>query len=152
MNMVGIAKSEVVETQSDVYQPLKFSDIHYLATAGAIKQGAGNINGTEWYDTKGFSKIDLVEDPVELHAKNSAFGKKYPHILEKDQGKANYANAYIGFGKPGSSTAQYQQDFGDSISTLDGRIDASKINGSTVAFVSVNGDSINGTPEIELTK
>lgn len=48
-NMVGIRKSDVVETQDDVYQPLKYSDIHYVATAGAIKQGAGNINGLNWY-------------------------------------------------------------------------------------------------------
>lgn len=31
----------------------------------------------------------------------------------KDQKKANRANCYIGFGRPGSSTARYTEDFGN---------------------------------------
>ena len=52
MNSVGIVNSSDIETQNDVYQPLKYSDIHYMATSGSIKQGAGNINKLEWYDRK----------------------------------------------------------------------------------------------------
>ena len=33
-----------IRYQDDVYQPLKHSDIHYMPTAGAVKQGMGNIN------------------------------------------------------------------------------------------------------------
>lgn len=53
MNQVGDIKSQSngekynlkeVETQEQLYQPLKMSDIHYLPTQGAIKQCAGNIN------------------------------------------------------------------------------------------------------------
>lgn len=47
MNKVG----EVIDLnisqiryQDEVYQPLKYSDIHYMPTAGAVKQGMGNIN------------------------------------------------------------------------------------------------------------
>lgn len=36
-------------TQNDVHQPLKHSDIHYIPTAGAVKQGAANINGANAY-------------------------------------------------------------------------------------------------------
>ena len=131
---------------------MKHSDIHYMPVDGSVKQGAANINDSSWWNKKMSEPISLVGNPIKLSPKNPEFGRKYPHILEKDQGKANYANAYIGFGKPGSSTAQYQQDFGDSISTLDGRIDLSKINKDTIAFVSVNGDAIDGSSEIELTK
>lgn len=38
------------KTQSDVYQPLKHSDIHYMPTIGAVKQGAANINSTDAYE------------------------------------------------------------------------------------------------------
>ena len=33
-----------IRYQDEVYQPLKHSDIHYMPTAGAVKQGMGNIN------------------------------------------------------------------------------------------------------------
>lgn len=51
MNSVGIPMSEVIETQSDLYQPLKHSDTHYVATAGAVKQGASNVaSDVAYYD------------------------------------------------------------------------------------------------------
>lgn len=37
------------KTQDDLWQPLKQSDIHYVATAGAVKQGAANINSASRY-------------------------------------------------------------------------------------------------------
>lgn len=36
-------------SQSDIDQPLKTSNIHYIPTKGAIKQGAGNINPSSSY-------------------------------------------------------------------------------------------------------
>lgn len=38
-----------IETQDDIWQPLKQVDVHYLATAGAVKQGAANINSADKY-------------------------------------------------------------------------------------------------------
>lgn len=44
VNGVGIKLKDSVVSQSDVYQPLKWSSIQYVVTAGAIKQGAANVN------------------------------------------------------------------------------------------------------------
>lgn len=49
MNSIGNQKNSTVDTQNDLYQPLKHSDIHYVPTAGAIKQGAANINTPSAY-------------------------------------------------------------------------------------------------------
>lgn len=53
MNSVGTVKAgytiDQVRSQSQLYQPLKHSDVHYMPTEGAVKQGAGNINGKECY-------------------------------------------------------------------------------------------------------
>lgn len=61
-----------------LYQPLKISDIHYVATAGAVKQGAANINSKSAYydDTPlDFMKINMYQAGVQLdkehHADNS---------------------------------------------------------------------------------
>jgi hypothetical protein len=45
--------NEVVEDASDIVQPMKMSDIHYMPTVGAIKQGAANINPKSMYYNKG---------------------------------------------------------------------------------------------------
>ena len=52
--------SGVVRTQADVYQPLKHSDIHLMPTVGAVKQGAGNINGKEKYNISDPSQINFM--------------------------------------------------------------------------------------------
>lgn len=50
MNKVGIRKHDgPIKTQDDLWQPLKQVDVHYLATAGAVKQGAANINSANKY-------------------------------------------------------------------------------------------------------
>jgi len=47
----GYKKTDVVTTASDVYQPMKYADIHYMPTVGAVKQGAANINSNKgFYD------------------------------------------------------------------------------------------------------
>ena len=48
VTLEGVKVNEA-DTQSDVYQPLKYSDIHYLATEGAVKQGIANINSKDKY-------------------------------------------------------------------------------------------------------
>ena len=50
MNKVGTRKHNgPIKTQDDLWQPLKQVDVHYLATAGAVKQGAANINSANKY-------------------------------------------------------------------------------------------------------
>lgn len=49
INNIGVKINQSIKTQDDVYQPLKHSDIHYLATIGAVKQGAANINSKAAY-------------------------------------------------------------------------------------------------------
>ena len=53
--------SGIVRTQSDIYQPLKHSDIHLMPTVGAVKQGAGNINGREKYSISDPSQINFMK-------------------------------------------------------------------------------------------
>lgn len=43
-------ESEDIRTQDDFYQPMKHSQVHYLVTEGAIKQGAANINSNSVYN------------------------------------------------------------------------------------------------------
>jgi len=52
--------SKVVRTQADIYQPLKHSDIHLMPTVGAVKQGAGNINGKDKYNISDPSQINFM--------------------------------------------------------------------------------------------
>lgn len=47
-----------IRYQEDFYQPLKHADIHYLATEGAIKQGASNINSAKVYHTSTLENND----------------------------------------------------------------------------------------------
>jgi hypothetical protein len=66
------------DSNGQLKQPLKTSDIHYLATAGAVKQGAANINSkSSYYDDTPFDffKIKMYQAGVQLdkehHADNS---------------------------------------------------------------------------------
>lgn len=60
MNNTGTKKSDVVKYQSDIWQPLKHSDIHIMPTVGAVKQGAGNINSLDAYTNADSSKINFM--------------------------------------------------------------------------------------------
>ncbi len=80
MNSVGITQEDAsnVRTQDDIYQPLKHSDIHYVATEGAVKQGAANINTSDLYDGDkplNFMRIHMYQAGIQLdkehHADNS---------------------------------------------------------------------------------
>lgn len=46
-NNYGVKKRDVVRSAEDVWQPMKHSDIHYMPTDGAVKQGAANINSSD---------------------------------------------------------------------------------------------------------
>ena len=80
MNNIGIVigNPNKIETQDQLFQPLKHSDIHYLATAGAVKQGAANINSAnKYYDDEkyDFQRIRMYQGGIQLdkehHADNS---------------------------------------------------------------------------------
>jgi hypothetical protein len=71
-------KLDEIESQDELYQPLKHSDIDYLATNGAVKQGAANINRKSKYtDDKelDFQRIKMFQGGIQLdkehHADNS---------------------------------------------------------------------------------
>lgn len=80
MNEIGIDTSSTGEysTQEDLYQPLKYSDIHWMPTIGAVKVGPMNINPESSYsDTKdlNFGIIKMNTAGIQLdpthHADNS---------------------------------------------------------------------------------
>ena len=80
MNNIGteIGHPSKIETQDQLWQPLKQVDVHYVATAGAVKQGAANINSARKYsDNQGYDtqRIKMYQAGIQLdkehHADNS---------------------------------------------------------------------------------
>lgn len=77
MNNVGtvIGNPDRVETQDQLWQPLKQVDVHYIPTAGAVKQGAANINSAakysndEAYDTQ---RIKMYQSGIQLDKEHHA--------------------------------------------------------------------------------
>lgn len=75
VNSVGVKLSDNVLSQNDVYQPLKHSSIQYVVTAGAIKQGAANVNlkssyyNEDPYLTMNFKTNDIG---IQLDAEHTA--------------------------------------------------------------------------------
>ena len=77
MNNVGYAINGAtnIETQEQFYQPLKHSDVHYVVTAGAIKQGAANINSASRYtDNEAYDiqKIKMYQSGIQLDKEHHA--------------------------------------------------------------------------------
>lgn len=86
MNSTGYVLNEngKIRYQDDFYQPLKHADIHYLATEGAIKQGASNINSAKVYNTStlenndyddlslSYMKIKLYQAGIQLDKEHHA--------------------------------------------------------------------------------
>ena len=75
MNSIGKTLSNNIRTQDDLYQPLKHSDIHYIATAGAVKQGAANINPSSSYadDTPfDFQIVHMLQAGIQLDKEHHA--------------------------------------------------------------------------------
>lgn len=80
MNGVMILKKGVTvpQTQEDVIQPLKHSDVHYLCTEGAVKQGAANINSAKIYNDindeipLNFFEINLYQAGIQLDKEHHA--------------------------------------------------------------------------------
>ena len=75
MNSIGTPRNNNVQTQDDIWQALKMSDVHYLATAGAVKQGAANINPASRYnddipyDTQ---RIPMYQSGIQLDKEHHA--------------------------------------------------------------------------------
>lgn len=81
INKVGIRKSENVKYQSDLWQPLKHSDIHIMPTVGAVKQGVANINEKSAYSTADSSKINFMrirldQAGIQLDKEHNADGEE----------------------------------------------------------------------------
>ncbi len=78
-NIYGIKKypGEKVEDASDIIQPMKLSDIHYMPTVGAIKQGASNINPKSMYYNKGtlnHMRVKMRQAGIQLDKEHHADG------------------------------------------------------------------------------
>ena len=74
-NRYGTPKSEKVETAEDVYQPMKHSDIHYMPTVGAIKQGACNINPSSYFyghHELNFMRVQMTQAGIQLDKEHHA--------------------------------------------------------------------------------
>jgi hypothetical protein len=87
-NNYGFKRAGVVgdaQTADDVFQPMKHSDIHYMPTSGAVKQGIGNVNPHDYffrkvahadgYSNLNFMKVKMLQAGIQLdkehHADNS---------------------------------------------------------------------------------
>lgn len=64
-----------IETQKQFYQPMKHSQIQYLVTAGAIKQGAANVNVnskyTDW-ENLNITSIRMIQAGIQLDKEHHA--------------------------------------------------------------------------------
>lgn len=77
MNSIGsvIGNPSKVETQDQLWQPLKQVDVHYVATAGAVKQGAANINSAgKYYDDTPYDtqRIRMYQAGIQLDKEHHA--------------------------------------------------------------------------------
>lgn len=77
INKTGFVQPNVTQIryQDDVYQPLKHSDIHYMPTAGAVKQGAGNVNSIKYIHEPGklnFFTINMYQAGIQLDKEHEA--------------------------------------------------------------------------------
>lgn len=67
---------EEVTTQKQIWQPLKHSDIHYIPTEGAVKQGAANINSADKYWTKSndlnTQRVRMLQAGIQLDKEHHA--------------------------------------------------------------------------------
>lgn len=77
MNSIGTPRNNNVQTQDDIWQALKMSDVHYLATAGAVKQGAANINSASRYND------DIPYDTQRIHMYQSGIQLDKEHHADE---------------------------------------------------------------------
>lgn len=77
MNSIGTPRNNNVQTQDDIWQALKMTDVHYLATAGAVKQGAANINSASRYND------DIPYDTQRIHMYQSGIQLDKEHHADE---------------------------------------------------------------------
>ena len=77
MNSIGTPRNNNVQTQDDIWQALKMTDVHYLATAGAVKQGAANINPASRYND------DIPYDTQRIHMYQSGIQLDKEHHADE---------------------------------------------------------------------
>lgn len=86
-------------SQNTYYQPMKFSGIAYLATAGAVKNGMANVNPGRLFKNGYNPNIQALEDSDRVIYGHPAIGKTYAKarhdsFLSFDD---DYGNAIKGF-------------------------------------------------------
>jgi hypothetical protein len=68
-------KNNLIKTQDDLYQPMKYSGIHYAPTTGALKQGAANINDLN-FEHLSYFKYYLDNTGIQLSKEEGADGEE----------------------------------------------------------------------------
>lgn len=76
-NIYGTKKEGVIRAQTadDIIQPMKHSDIHYMPTIGAVKQGAANINPvSSFFNRNGlsFMQVEVRQAGIQLDKEHQA--------------------------------------------------------------------------------
>lgn len=76
MNLIGTPINKgIIDTQEDLWQPLKQVDVHYVVTAGAIKQGGANINSKSRYSDGldyDIQRIYMYQSGIQLDKEHNA--------------------------------------------------------------------------------
>ena len=75
MNNCSNERNSNAKTQDDLWQPLKMVDVHYVATAGAVKQGGANINSNSKYhndEDYDIQQIKLYQIGIQLDKEHHA--------------------------------------------------------------------------------
>lgn len=76
-NIYGTKKEGVIRAQTadDIIQPMKHSDIHYMPTIGAVKQGAANINPVSSFFSRNglsFMQVEVRQAGIQLDKEHQA--------------------------------------------------------------------------------
>lgn len=100
-------------SQNTYYQPMKFSGIAYLATAGAVKNGMANVNPGRLFKNGYNPNIQALEDSDRVIYGHPAIGKTYAKarhdsFLSFDD---DYGNAIKGFIDKRLKEGQTRQDY-----------------------------------------
>lgn len=94
INNIGYKKNVIkskINIQDDVWQFAKHSDIHYIVTVGAIKQGAANINDAKTYDDDtplNYQIINANQIGIQLDKEHHADNEELSMMNQVIQGAA----------------------------------------------------------------
>ena len=83
-NRIGIRQNYgIIRTQKDVYQFMKHSDLHYMPTEGAVKQGAANAENINSY-LKGANLGDFKPNFMHIHMNQSGIQLDKEHNADQE--------------------------------------------------------------------